>query len=137
MAKIGQKLLSRNILTDESLMKVATPINTNFVQRFGYLSYSKSPDKAVSEIYSEMSDKAFAISGFTGTYFMIDPVYNRFLFIGGNRLNNRITFTDNEEVITERNKIHFKNKDYYYTKDYVYIKDKLRDLCCDYLLNEF
>jgi len=137
MAKIGQELLNRNILTDEALMKIATPINTDFVQRFGYLSYSKSPDKSVSEIYSEMSDKAFAISGFTGTYFMIDPVYNGFLFIGGNRLNNRITFTDNENFITERNKIRFKNKDYRYTKDYVYIKDKLRDICCDYLLNEF
>lgn len=134
MMKIGQELISRNLLTNETLMQIATPINTDFVQRFGYLSYSKSPDRAVSEIYSKMSDKAFAISGFTGTYFMVDPINNCFLFIGGNKLNNRITYSDDASIIVDCNKICFTNRTYYYTKDYVYMKDKLRDKCCDYLL---
>ena len=134
MSKIGKAIISRKLLSDESLMTIATGSDECFKQRFGFLSYSKSPDEMLSEIYHKMSDNAFAMSGFTGTYFMIDPIKNCYLFIGGNKLNNRVTFTDNQDLIFDDNKILFDNQTYFYTKNYVYMRDNLRNKCCDFLL---
>ena len=129
-------IINGKVLSDESLMTIATGSDENFKQRFGFLSYSKSPDEMLSEIYHKMSDNAFAMSGFTGTYLMIDPIKNCYLFIGGNKLNNRVTFTDNQDLIFDDNKILFDNETYFYTKNYVYMRDELRNKCCDFLLKK-
>ena len=136
MTAIAMALINRDFLNNSSLMNIASKANTNFPQRFGYLCYCKSPDKTLSEIYHKMSDKAFAISGFTGTHFMIDPINNCFLFIGANRLNNRVTYVDNNKLIIDDTTVRHNGEDYNYSKEYVYLKDSLRDACCEWLLNE-
>jgi len=136
MEKICLSILSRELISDDALKTIGTKANCAFEQRFGYLSYTKSPNKHLSEVSHLMSDLAFAISGFTGTYLMIDPVKNCYLFIGGNRLNNRITFVDDEKLIVSPTRVMFEGKEYYYTKNYVYMKDELRNRCCKYLLDQ-
>ena len=129
-----EAILSRDFLSDDSLKTIATKSNISFNQRFGYLSYAKSPNERISEVYRNMSDLSFAISGFTGTYLMIDPVNNCYLFIGGNRLNNKVTFVDDLSLVKSPNLIIFEGNKYFYSKDYVYMKDELRNSCCKDLL---
>lgn len=136
MAIIASALINRDFLSDSSLMSIASKSNERFSQRFGYLCYCKSPDKKLSEVYHKMSDKAFAISGFTGTHFMIDPVNNAFLFIGANRLNNRVTCVDDESLIANETTVSFNENKYRYSKNYVYLKDSLRDACSNWLLKQ-
>ena len=135
MSIVARAILNRELLNENSLLRISDNYDDKYDQRFGYLCYRKSPNKVLSEVSEMMSDKAFAISGFTGTYYMIDPINDCFLFMAGNRLNNRITFTDNPDLILSETKIIFDEKTFNYSKDYVYIKDSLRDACCQSLLN--
>ena len=133
MAEMCTAILSEKMISKRSLLKISTGSNSKFAQRFGYLVYSKSPNNKISEIPSFMSDKAFGMSGFTGTYLLIDPVKDCFVFLAGNRLNNKITAVDDQSLICG-NKIIYKNNLFDYSKNYVYERDKLRDYCCKYLI---
>jgi len=93
---------------------------------FGYLTYIKEDNLRNCEVYSLMSGNTFAVSGYTGTHFMIDPQNQLFLFIGGNRINKRLSRCDDS--------CYRENSGLIFSGDYIYEKDKLRDVCCSYAL---
>lgn len=133
ICKISQALLSGKIISKKSLNKIATIINTNIEQRFGNLCYCKSPNKHLTEVPYEFSDNAFAMSGFTGNYYCIDPQKDLFIFIGANKLSNRVSKCDSSMKINN-SCINIDNQDVICSKDYVYSKDDLRDLCVKALM---
>ena len=63
-------------------------------QYFGYLCYLKNPVLKESEVYHALSGKTFAYAGYTGTQFTVDPVNGVYLFLGSNRVHDRVTFID-------------------------------------------
>lgn len=128
MGRISQAVLNEQIISRNSLCKIAEGNPKQFAagKAYGNLCYIKNSNIHDSEVYAEMSDQAFAISGYTGTYWMIDPIKDIYLFIGANRLNNRITRID---IPYQKNSICINEKDYIVSKNYVYEKDVLRDLC--------
>lgn len=133
MCRISQALLAGKIISAESLNKIGEVINTASEQRFGSLCYCKSPNAHLSEINADLSDNAFAMSGFTGSYYCIDPQKKLFIFIGANKLSNRVSKCDNSIVI-DNSLINIGDKYVLCSKDYVYQKDNLRDACIARLL---
>lgn len=124
---ICEALISEKILSKKALFTIGDISNQPLTsKRFGYLTYVKNPVIENSEISHAMSGNAFAISGFTGTYLLIDPQNNYFCFIGGNRLNNRLTYCDDNDFLNKTNII--------YSRNYVYEKDLLRDNLFYYFL---
>lgn len=63
-------------------------------QYFGYLCYLKNPILKESEVYHALSGKSFAYAGYTGTQFTVDPVNGVYLFLGSNRVHDRVAFID-------------------------------------------
>jgi CubicO group peptidase (beta-lactamase class C family) len=110
-----QCLLSERIITKDTISLVSSPKYDTYVdeQHFGLLCYKKSTNQKKSEIPALFSDASFAISGFTGTYLLIDPEKNHFISINSNRIYNRCTSTEHTEA------------DLICTKNYVYRKDAL------------
>ncbi len=85
---------------------------------YGLLCNKKHPDIKYSEIPISCSENCIAISGYTGTYLLLDFDNSSYIFIGANRIHNRIT-----------NLSYDKSTDIYpCTKDYVFRKDTLRDM---------
>lgn len=136
MVKLSQALLSNKIISEKSLNIIGTVLNTNSEQRFGNLCYCKSPNKHLSEVPSNFSENAFAMSGFTGNYLCIDPQKKLFIFIGANKLSSRISKCDDSIEIAD-SIISVNNKKIVCSKDFVFKKDRLRDVCSDYLLKTF
>lgn len=132
ICKISQALLLGKIISVKSLNKIGYVINTNIEQRFGNLCYCKSPSEYLSEIPPEFSDNAFAMSGFTGNYYCVDPQKQLFIFIGANKLSNRVSKYD-KCVQTIDNKIVVDGKKFICSKNFVYEKDILRNACSKYL----
>lgn len=136
MVKLSQALLSNKIISEKSLNTIGNVINTNSEQRFGNLCYCKSPNKHLSEVPSYFSENAFAMSGFTGNYLCIDPKKKLFIFIGANKLSNRISKCD-DSVEMANSIIGINDKKLVCSKDFVFEKDRLRDMCSDYLTKIF
>ena len=136
IASISQALLQGRLISNESLNEIGISSGQPYNRKFGHLCYTKNKNTELTEVFRAMSGNAFAISGFTGCYWMIDPQNNCFLFIGGNRLHNRITKTDDTTLIQGGATIVFENQEYIYTKNYVYMRDTLRDHYCMKLLWE-
>lgn len=112
-------LLQKEIINDNSisLLTGTTFDSFNGLQHYGLLCYKKADTAKISEVPSISSNETIAISGYTGTYLLIDFLFQRFIFIGSNRIYNRITHSENSG----------NNVDipYPYTKDYVYKKDAI------------
>lgn len=132
IARICQSILSFDILSFDSLKKMVLGnemISSIGNQSFGYMCYKKISDKVKSEVPWFASDYAFASSGFTGCYLLIDIFNEVFMFIGGNRLNNLVSkkliksdVMNNEFIV---NGMTVKSG-----LEYVYKRDSLRDLVC-------
>lgn len=90
---------------------------------YGLLCNKKHPNTEFSEIPISCSDNSIAISGYTGTYFLLDFEKNIYIFIGANRIHNRITNLNHEDRRFELP----------CTKDYVFRKDVLVNLIADEL----
>ncbi len=86
-------LLSEKIVTKNTLSIVCSAKYDTYVdeQHFGLLCYKKAINKKKSEIPALFSDASFAISGFTGTYLLIDPDNLRYISINSNRIYHRCT----------------------------------------------
>lgn len=108
-------LLSGKIISKDTLSLVCSSKYDTYVdeQHFGLLCYKKSTNQKKSEIPALFSDASFAISGFTGTYLLIDPEKKHFISINSNRIYNRCTSAEHTE------------SDLICTKNYVYRKDAL------------
>ncbi len=73
-------------------------------QYLGSLCYSKNPLLSNSEVYHPLSGSSFAIAGWSGTQFTIDPINEISLFLGSNRSHNRITINaQSKKIITNEN----------------------------------
>lgn len=62
----------------------------HFTYFYGSLVYLKQKDPKYLSVYAPLSGKAFMSPGFAGTTLVVDPVNEISLFIGANRLHNRI-----------------------------------------------
>lgn len=94
IALLNEKIISKNVLN-----LIGDNSSACSKQRLGFLSYVKNPSLKDSEIYWAMSGNSFAMSGFTGTYLLIDPSNNLFCFIGGNKINNKLTKCNDPDFI--------------------------------------
>lgn len=88
-------------------------------QHFGLMCYKKTEDVKVSEVPFKASKNSIAISGYTGCYLLFDFDAGVFVFIGSNRIRNRLTTPEGSQI---SNVPYIKE-----TKEYVYRKDLLRD----------
>ena len=102
-------------------------------QSFGYFCYRKYVDPIQTEVPHSASDIAFAAAGYTGCYVLIDVVKNGYVFIGANRLKDRISkvigINDSEECVHIRDK-------YCSSVDFVYERDTIKNIICENLLME-
>lgn len=129
ITKVFQALLTYKIVKKETIYRFIEGdgwIEDNDRQSFGYLCYRKFSNKRQSEIYEGMSKYSMAYTGFTGTYVCLDFENSCFVFIGGNRVNNRITRIVNCKK-KYGNKILIDGQEYVNSSKYVYEKDILRD----------
>lgn len=130
IAIFSAALLQEKIISLDSLYQIGNITHRDPGPKyFGSLCYTKNPRQRDTEIFWGMSGNSFAISGYTGVYYMIDPLNRRFCFVGGNRLHERLTQCDNLEFLGTTLLP--------YTKNFVYKRDLLRDLLCKYALIYF
>ncbi|MBE5838449.1 serine hydrolase domain-containing protein [Butyrivibrio sp.] len=122
----SQAILSNSIISRKSLNTITSHKYDLCIppQRLGLLCYRKAFDQKNSEVSFRLSDSAFAISGYTGTYLVIDPESDIFITICSNRIYNRCASTHNKEQLSV-----------FCTSDYVYRKDVLVDIVCTELIN--
>lgn len=95
MIKLANALIEGKLLSNESLMSIADNFvgmkdNDNYTRFYGSLVYLKQPDPKNLSVYPPLSGKAFMSPGFAGTTLCIDPINKISMFIGSNRLHNRI-----------------------------------------------
>lgn len=89
-ALINNKLLSQESLFSISDNIVGTTEDDHFTRFYGSLVYLKQPDPNFLSVYPPLSGKSFMSPGFSGTTLCIDPLNKITMFIGSNRLHNRI-----------------------------------------------
>jgi CubicO group peptidase (beta-lactamase class C family) len=91
LSKFCFNILSGNIISQKSLEIMSLAIYDYYIdnQRFGLLCYKKASDIIKSEVPYYLSEAAFAMSGYTGTYLVIDPENNYYASINSNRIYNR------------------------------------------------
>lgn len=120
MALLSRALLRGQLLSPAALQNIA---DASFMcskdSHFGRLCYTKNPVKHDNEVFWGMAGNAFSISGFTGTYYMLDPLNHCFCFLGGNKLHHRLTKTDDPAIAS--------GLSIPYTGNYVYQRDELRE----------
>lgn len=107
MRLLGNALLSNKIIKPASLLDISDTktnghvldLNDRVIQKklLGTLCNIKQPQESC--ISNLSSGKTFKLVGKTGTEFVIDPLNKCMLFIGSNRLHNRIDYV-NPECIT-------------------------------------
>jgi len=121
-----QNVLSNTIISNKSLGVITSNKYDLCIppQRLGLLCYRKAFEQKNSEVPFKLSDSAFAISGYTGTYLVIDPELDFFVSVCSNRIYKRCTQRNSEEVIPV-----------FCTSNYVYRKDVLVDMICSELMN--
>ncbi len=95
MLSLASNLKNNNIISKETLYSIANnvvgkPLNNSYSWFYGSLVYLKQPNLTRLGVPHFLSGKAFLIPGFAGTTFLVDPLNNISLFIGSNRLHNRI-----------------------------------------------
>ena len=95
MLKLGQTLINGTILPLESVLSMSDTATgfkdeDGWTRFYGSLVYLKQPDPHNLAVYPLLSGKAFMSPGFAGTTLVVDPLNKLTLFIGANRLHNRI-----------------------------------------------
>ena len=126
ICRLLQMLLSGKILSVETIELLTSSTYDSYSKNnhYGLLCYKKYTDLCQSEIPELCSSKSIAMTGYTGTYILVDFENDFFVFIGANRLYKRNTTSNmNAQVtIVKTSPIVIYN-----TKNYVYRKDSLRD----------
>lgn len=117
-----QAMLSNTIISQKLLETISSPRYdySSSAQHYGLLCYKKASIEHNSEIPFSLSDSAFAISGYTGTYIIIDPELDFFASICSNRIYNRYPNVPPSGIECP----------VFCTNDYVYRKDKLLKAIC-------
>ena len=96
MIKLGEALIDEKILNKDSLYSISDSEvgfkedEDNYSHFYGSLVYLKQPDPKNLSVYPPLSGRAFMSPGFAGTTLCVDPLNKITLFIGSNRLHNRI-----------------------------------------------
>lgn len=93
MIKLGNALINGTIISKDSVLSISDNAagyddNGSFTTFYGSLVYLKQPDS--NNIYLPLSGKSFISPGFAGTTLCVDPINKLNIFIGANRLHNRI-----------------------------------------------
>ena len=129
MICISQALLAGKLLSIDSLKRIVDGSGyiepSDESQTYGFQCYRKHNNRKFNEVPHCFSDYTIAMSGFTGCYWALDLLNKKFIFIGGNRINQCITKIDNESKHVE--KIEHQGKIYINSINYVYERDNLRD----------
>ena len=100
MTRFCQALLAGRLLSRESLALLGTNVtgrpNADGTHRqyLSLLCFVRHPVQRLSEVPGWMSPFSFGLSGFTGNTIAVDPVNNAFTVLLGNRVHNRLSFTD-------------------------------------------
>lgn len=95
MIKLGNSLAKGQILSKDTVASISDTAtgfkdDDKYTRFYGSLVYLKQPDPNNLSVYPPLSGKAFMSPGFAGTTLCVDPVNEITLFIGSNRLHNRI-----------------------------------------------
>lgn len=129
MMNLASSLLNNQLINVKHLNQIGigqtlSKNYSQYSQSLGYLCYSKHPIQEQSDVPLELSGNTFAISGYTGTYFLCDPLNHIAIFIATNRINHRLT--QHPELPKDNTyTISFQKKQYISTKNYVYLKDTI------------
>ena len=117
VAKFANAVISGKIISKDTLTMLLSDKYDSWDQthHYGLLCNKKHPDINCTEIPLACSDNSIAISGYTGTYLLLDFDNKFFVFIGANRIHNRITNLPHDSG----------SQIYPCTKDYVFRKDVL------------
>lgn len=85
------KILNKDTVLSMSDNIVGTKLpNDDYSWYYGSLVYVKQPTLGKYSVYNKLSGKAFMSPGFAGTVLYVDPLNKITLFLGSNRLHNRI-----------------------------------------------
>ena len=95
MIKLGQAIINGDIIPKQSVLSMSDTATgfkdeDGWTRFYGSLVYLKQPDPRNLSVYPPLSGKAFMSPGFAGTTLVVDPLNRITLFIGANRLHNRI-----------------------------------------------
>lgn len=106
MTRFAQALLAGELISPASLAEIAAdrtlrrnPDGT-YRQPLGFLCFARHPEQRLSEVPAYMSDRALAISGFTGNHFALDPQTGCFELLLGNRCHARVSHIVPPEGVT-------------------------------------
>ena len=128
VASFANALLSEKIVSYKTLSILLNKKYQSWdkTHHHGLLSNMKHPDKKYSEIPVSCSDFSISMSGYSGSYLLLDFDNHFFASINANRLSNRITNLAHE------------NRSFAYpcTKDYVFKKDELVNLICESMIHK-
>lgn len=97
MVRFAQALLSGELLSRESLLRIATNYtgrdngDGTWRQYLGLQCFTKHPYQHLSEVPEWMQAQSIGLSGFTGNHLSIDPIKERFVLFLGNRCHNRVS----------------------------------------------
>lgn len=104
MILLAQALINNTILKKETVNTITENIvgkklaNDDYSWYYGSLVYTKQPTLGKYSVYSKMSGKTFMSPGFAGTLLYVDPLNKISLFLGSNRLHNRIYKIHHEQT---------------------------------------
>lgn len=95
MLKLGKALINGQIISFDRVLSMSDTATgyedfDGWSRFYGSLVYLKQPDPHNLSVYPLLSGKAFMSPGFAGTTLVVDPINKLYLFIGANRLHNRI-----------------------------------------------
>lgn len=96
MIKFANALIKGDIISKNLVMTMGDTATgfqedtDHYTYFYGSLVYLKQKDPKYLSVYAPLSGKAFMSPGFAGTTLVVDPVNEISLFIGANRLHNRI-----------------------------------------------
>ena len=97
MMILGDAIMNKGLLTKESLYDISrtetgkrNEEKEKYTHYYGSLTYLKQPDINNLSVYLPLSGRTFMSPGFAGTTLLVDPLNNISMFLGSNRLHNRI-----------------------------------------------
>ena len=96
MINFANSLIKGEIISKELVLTMGDTAcgveleDNQYTYYYGSLVYLKQPDSNHLSVYYPLSGKAFMSPGFAGTTLYIDPINEISVFIGANRLHNRI-----------------------------------------------
>lgn len=122
-----QNVLSGKVINKDNLLRMSENQigfqnkNGEYSQYLGMLCHTKHPKTAQSEVYRNLSDAAFALGGYTGSYFSIDPLNNVFVFMGSNRCHHRLTSIQDcsDSFVARQKSVYPESSDFAWERDEV------------------